>query len=362
MESVGAPSKLALVTRRLEADILARGLQPGESYLTLAEAAKLLEVSPATVHRAMQPLVRRQLLVRRKGQGTFIGEGLRKSSRPRVRTVYVLITSGQEHITAVQPEVLIDAVRAAVPDANVQFSFLPVSDPGGYCREVLAAPRDAGQLAGVIAVSCPREVCRYLGTLGVPVVVMGWLYGDERQVCVDIDHRRAGRLLAEHLVAAGHRRVALLMAGQGRPGDDALLDGAADALAAAGLPANALAVRVFPGDFEAFGEQVRALLNRTDRPSGVVCAAPALIPAVEQAAADLGLSLRGDVDLTFVGRPISDGSAGYAHARPVRPFPELAGEVAGLLRAQSEEGPSSRRVMFDVELVPPGRGGPAEAG
>src|SRR5688500_16607115 len=129
-------STLAALAKQLEGDILARGLQPGERYRTAAEASLILGVSPATADRAMNLLVRRGYLTREQGRGTFIGDAIgRRQKRTRVRVVYVLLAEDQKDVTSVQLEDLIDAVRSRISDSNVQFCFVPETDPVGYVRE-----------------------------------------------------------------------------------------------------------------------------------------------------------------------------------------------------------------------------------
>src|SRR5688500_2397029 len=135
LESSVTSSNLAMVAKRLEGDLRSRGLQSGDRYLTVADAALMLGVSNATAHRAMSILVRKKLLNRQHGRGTFVGEGIGRQRPARVRTVYILMPDEQKDVTSVQLEDLVDSLRSRLGGVNVQFSFIPVVNSVDYVRE-----------------------------------------------------------------------------------------------------------------------------------------------------------------------------------------------------------------------------------
>src|SRR5688572_519319 len=82
------------LAKRIEWDIRTRGLRPGDRYRTAAETAEALGVSTASAHRAMNLLVP-DVLTRQHGRGTFVGPAMAKTTRVRVRTLYVLLAEAQ---------------------------------------------------------------------------------------------------------------------------------------------------------------------------------------------------------------------------------------------------------------------------
>lgn len=349
-------SKLGLVARRLESDIRARGLRSGDRYLTVAEAAEVLGVSPATAHRAMDLLVDRKLLTRHHGRGTFVGEAVQAPPRARVRTVYIMLSEDQEGVTSVQLDDMVSAVRSKLPGVNVQFCFIPSVTGLDYVKELIQSSQQIGQLAGVIAISCSREIYRHLEQEGVATVVLGSLYGDQRHLpSVDINYRRVGKLLAEYLVGKGHKKMVMFTTSDGRPGDHAFVDGVSDALTGAKLPHNALTIRIFPRDFEAFRLQVRELLEQDIRPTGVICGSERLVGAVAAVAAELKIAVPKQLEIVFNGQatPAVDGMP-YVHTRPQMPFKQIAELVVNMLRLLTEKQKiSDDRVIIDAELRVP---------
>jgi DNA-binding LacI/PurR family transcriptional regulator len=362
-------SNLALVARRIEGDIRARGLHSGDRYLSVADAAQMLGVSPATAHRAMDLLVGKRLLIRQHGRGTFIGDAAgrpRGAAAPRVRAVHILLPEEQEGVAPFpMAEPILQAVRRSISGVNVQFGFVPAFRAVEYVRELVGAAHDAGQLFGVIPISCPREVYSYLDALGAPMVVLGSLCPDQSHIAsVDADYLQVGRLLAGYMLRRRHRRMALFVSGEGRPGDHAFLDGISEVLTEAELPHNTLTVRIFPRDFNAFRAQVKELLSRSDRPDGVICGTSRLVGEVVAVAESIGLAVPGQLDIAYYGEPTSIFEASLAHVEMTAPFNQVASMLAETLkRLAAGQVPEHRNVVIPVQLVAArGNGRPVPSG
>lgn len=346
-------SKLDLIARRLEGDIRSRGLRHGDRYLTVAEAATTLGVSPATAHRAMDLLVARKMLTRHHGRGTFVGEAAAPPTT-QISTVYIMLPDDQAGVSGLHLEEFVRAIRLKLPAVNVQFTFVPANAGLDYARGVLDLAQETDQLAGVIAISCPRDVYHHLAELRVPTIVLGSLYGDQDKLAsIDIDYRRVGRLLADYLVRRGHARMVMFTTSDGRPGDHAFVDGVSDALTAADLPHNAMKIRIFPRDFDAFSAQVEDVLAPIDRPTGVICSTEQLLGAVTSVAQRIGLDLTKDLELVYHGQSDEAGAATavYTHTQPSQPFREIAVQVVEMLATLTRNEPLSEdRVVIGAQL------------
>jgi len=149
--------------------------------------------------------------------------------------------------------------------------------------------------------------------------------------------------------------MAVLLTGGGRPGDSAFFDGISDALTTTNLPHNALAVRIYPQDFEGFRAQVRELLDRPDRPTGIICNTDRLVGMVEAVASKLNLEIGRDIEIVFQGlsTPAVDRLP-YVHAQPRLTFRQIAELVSDMLRTLSEgKKLDQERVVIPVELREP---------
>ncbi len=314
----------------------------------------MLGVRKATANRAMQLLADRGLIVRRQRMGTLIARPT--FSRQTVRTVYVLATEDQKPLGGFPYDLLAGALRQEMGGVNVQFSFIPTQEAAGHVRSLLGPAQDAGQLAGAVPISCPREVYRLLEEMGVPTVVFGSLYPDQRKLAsIDEDCHEAGRLLADYLVRHGRRRIALLTTARPRPGEAAFFDGISDALTAACMPHNALLMRIMAPDEEGVRAQLRDLLTRDDRPAGLIVRRESVADLARAVAGDCGLRVPQEL-LIVLDTPSTDHAAAltYPHVKTATPFDELARQAARMLKHLTEGHPLyALRLKVPVALTEP---------
>ncbi|GAF74815.1 unnamed protein product, partial [marine sediment metagenome] len=222
-----------------------------------------------------------------------------------------------------------------------------------YVRELVRSANAAGEVAGMVALSCPREVYRFLAHAGLPVVVFGSLYADQLDIAsVDVDNYETGRLLTEHLLRSGHRRMALLCKSQGRPGDNEFFDGVSEVLTAAGLPHNSLIVRIVPPDEQAFAAQLRLLAEMPDRPTALIVRSGLFVRAAESAVSSLGLSAAERMEIVYQDHPPAKGKPlPYTCVRPKLHFHEITALIGKMLQRLSQGEPlEQQRVVVPVEL------------
>ncbi len=357
-----ATTDISMVTRlakRLESEIQRRSLVPGDRFLTAVEAGRILGVSRATADRAMGVLARNEILLRRRSLGTFVGPAARVAPVSRVQTVYVIMPEqSRSHSLAPSPGRLIDGIRDQLQGVNVQFFFLPAADSLSLVRALLQQSRESGTLAGVVAVSCPREVYAYLAETGVATVVLGSLYlGGPPLASVDADNRQAGRLLMQHLLDRGHRRTALLADSDSRPGDHDFIDGISEVLSNAGLPHNALKIRVISPDAATAVPVISDLLASPDRPTGLIARSHQFVKKIEAAASECGLIVGQEVEIacqTLQPNDISSQQFCYPHVKTRFEDQNISATIGQMLAQQSRGEPFvPRRVIIPVELCIP---------
>jgi DNA-binding LacI/PurR family transcriptional regulator len=354
---LSTPEHLA---RRLEQDIIRRGLAPDQKYLSTRQVGQQFGVSLSMAAQAMQILADQEKLVRRDRSGTYVGPAAQFNRTYKVKVVYVLMPEERANYSAVPLDLLIDTLShpAHDPDAapeqySVQFSFLPKEEDVQYVKHLLAPTKSNWELCGVVAISCSREVYRYLHQQGVPLVVLGSLDHDLQDLpSIDADHFGCGRLLAQYLFANGHERIALLGISNGRPGDHDFLDGIVEAMTAAGKPPNSLIARLCPNDLETLRVQAEATLSRRDRPTGVVCRGERMLNLILPIADRLGLRVPEDLELvyeTFSTARVDH--VPYPCVRTSESFEQIARKIGQMLR-QIHAGTKleSNHIRVPVEL------------
>ncbi|UAL09274.1 LacI family DNA-binding transcriptional regulator [Caulobacter segnis] len=207
---------------------------------------------------------------------------------------------------------LIDDTASAVT-AELQRCMIEHCREAGYHLVVDSAPTNAGEdglraIAARLAalrpdgvIVCPPlcdspEILALLEQLGAPFVRFSPSRMGEGPR-VGADEIGAARAITDHILAAGHRRVAFV----GR--DDGLsalrLEGFHSALDAKGLaPA---AITSTAGDFAAARLCVRSLLETPRRPTALVAATDEIALAALDAARGLGLTVPADLSVVGFG-------------------------------------------------------------
>ena len=200
-------------------------------------------------------------------------------------------------------------------------------------RERIAAYLTDQHVDGVLLISLHSDdgLSRTLEARGVPTVCGGRPAAGAPPVVVDAENRTGGSLAVEHLLARGRRRVATITGPQDMSSARDRLQGARDAMAAAGLAHEDL--RVAPGDYsEMSGEEgMRALLAEGARPDAVFAASDLMAVGALRVLREAGLSVPGDVAVVgFDDAPVC------RHTEPqlttvAQPVVEMGAVMADLL-------------------------------
>jgi DNA-binding LacI/PurR family transcriptional regulator len=315
--------------------------------------AQMMGVSTATAHRAMQVLAKRRMLVRRRNRGTFIGPHFEVGRGTLVRTVHAIMEAPGLDRNEIPLDGLVRGIRSRLKDVNVQITFLPQGDPQAFVQELLGSAAAVGSVVGFLPVSCPREVYRRLFDSGVPTVVLGTPYIDQRDIpSIDVDNRTAGRLLAEFLIGGGHSRMVVLMATEGQPGTNCFFDGVSDALTKAELPHNALIVRHVPVEPAAVAAQLRELLAMPEPPTALIARTPQMVRAVSAAFDSLGIAPAKRCEIVYQNHPATEnGAPSFVCAQPAVSMNEIVARAAEMLdRIGRGESLDETRVVVPVEL------------
>lgn len=145
----------------------------------------------------------------------------------------------------------------------------------------------------------PAETYAFLDRRRIPYV-MAWNHRRDTPGCyVGFDNREAARKIAREVIALGHRRIAMI-AGITRDNDRAQdrVDGVRDAVAEAGLPAEALHIVESRYSLNGGGRACAALLERDPRPTVLICGNDVLAVGAIIMARSRGLALPADLSIT----------------------------------------------------------------
>jgi len=147
--------------------------------------------------------------------------------------------------------------------------------------------------------STSREVCRQIADEGLPAVVLADRFDEAHISHIDADSRNSVREAIEHLVALGHRRIAMCTNIVDDTDHADRIDAFATVVQDRGLPFDSRSVLRAPANREGGLQVVRRLASMPQRPTAVFMADPQVAVAAIGAAPDVGLSV--PQDLSVIG-------------------------------------------------------------
>jgi DNA-binding transcriptional regulator YhcF (GntR family) len=352
------------LAQQLEGDIRRRGLQAGDRYLTAAEASRVFDVGSMKVHRAMQALAGRAVLVRQRSRGTFVGPGFRPD--PHVGhdfdVLHLAMAKDFHRVYAYTSDFVAEELSQHLPGATVQVHHLVEGAADSYVRRVIERIGGSKREAFVL-IRCARGVQQAVSDAGLPAVVYGHPYPGVCLPSVQHDQATVGRLLAERALKLGARRFALLMHARWRYGDHKMIDAATAVLSSAGVALSALRIRSVPPDAEVVEHVIQEILQDEEAPDAFLCRSDlyAAIAArvVEQRpdAARRPLVLSGGHSASDSEQVLSGGAPGYRRIVAQMSLSEQIGSVARLLLARARgEAPLDSQLIVPVHFA--AEGGP----
>lgn len=265
-------STIEVIAAEIERDISKRGLRPGDRYLTASEASKVFSVSSMKVHRAMQELAGRELLVRQRSRGTFVGPKFRSSSHVHASLDSLhLVMDMDYHVTQnFTTDTLVGEFSRSIPNAAIEVHHVQENVAIRHVNKVIDRIGDS-QREGLVLVRCSRDVQQRVSESGIPSVVFGQAYPGVNLSCVMHDQETVGRLLAEAALSRSNRSIILFTHARWRYGDHAMIDKATEALGAAGVKLQELKIRSLPPERAAIQQVVQEELRQDDPPSVFLC-------------------------------------------------------------------------------------------
>jgi LacI family transcriptional regulator len=236
------------------------------------------------------------------------------------------------------------------------YTMMLVDDQGSSDDELSAARAFvATRAAGVIVTPLSGDVSAYLLRQRIPVVEVDRQFSAGACDGVVIDNSSIARRMTDHLLALGHRRIALLIDETAWTTGGERVAGYKSALSDAGLGEDA--VMLVPAGWDAGGARRAAIdiLARRDHPTAVFAANNLLAEGVWRAAQDLGLRVPDDLSvvsfddaqwMTMVNPGIT------AVAQDAVALGEAA--VDRLLARIEDPGADASTVVLDAQILPRG--------
>lgn len=244
-------------------------------------------------------------------------------------------------------EALSEALSAAGYRALL-FTARPGSDSDPMLEEILHYRVDAVVLASAMLSSHLAHECRQAG---VPVVLMNRKTDDAGVSSVTGDNQHGAALIAEYLIAGGHRRYGFIAGLEESSTSRDREAGFASAMHAAGLPAPLRDVGHY--DFAGAGEAMRRMLSTPDRPDAVFCANDHMaMSAIDVARIEFGLQVGRDISIIGFDDVTPATWPSYDLTTYSQPVDRMIVEVMRLITSMlSSPAQDSRDIVVPGELI-----------
>jgi DNA-binding LacI/PurR family transcriptional regulator len=348
---------IAELAERIEADIRARDLQPGDEYYSQAEAKRLLSVGTTRVNRALQLLARRGVLVRKQRKGTFIGNLSGRSVDCPLRRVHLVIRGEFINAEGFFADGHILGIQSQLPQAEIVFNFQPPEKQVEFAEELAQEATRRKGLHGFILASSSYPIQKVFAGCGLPTVVAGSLYPSVQGLpWLDSDHKEEARLMADYLLGRNCKQFIILALPHMMPGDQIFFDHFLSRLGTAGVSCGDLTVRTLSNEGDEIQAHVNALLaarGKGPRKLGIVARTGSIMECVDRAFADNDLVLGTDVELIASNvLRVRDRKVRYPYVR-FADRPEERGRMIGELLKDCAAMKPPVGVCRPMELVLP---------
>lgn len=321
------------------------------SSVTSYDVARLAGVSQSAVSRCFTPGANASPAMRQR----VAAAAERLGWQPRVlaaaadsqrsRLVAVIVS---ELTSAAYPDLLF-ALSRAFNDRNLGLVLVSVVEeaPPLDFLEPLVAHRVDGV---VVATNLDLSIINAMRQRGLPLLLYNRVMPRLRLPAVSCDHAACGRLLAEHIVELGHRRIGLIGAANSIVGDERVA-GMIAALADAGIEATGRA----DGDLSyASGVDACSRLCVTAVPTAVLCANDAMAAgAVDWLRLHSGRAVPEDVSVAGIDGADAGKWLAYRLTTVRQPAELLGAAAAELMLGRIESNSRFYETrLFAGELIP----------
>lgn len=324
---------------------------------TMKDVARLASVSVATVSAALSgsgyvsPALRERIQAAVDELGysrNAMASGLKRGRSTLIGLIVPDITNPffTELVHVVQREACEQGLTV----------LLGVSDDDALREAQLVKLMRSHQAAGTIISPCgsDEDTARLAGLAGaMPLVAVDNAADGLPFDTVVIDNRMAARLAVDHIVAAGHRRVAVVVGPAHRHVSRERLFGFETALEAHGLAADPdLVVR---GDFTVDRARAAglALIRSSVPPTALFVSNNQMLIGIMQAVADAGLKVPRDLSLASIDDFPWASAVTPALTVVSQPIADMARSALGRLvsRLRGDDSPPQRAVLRPVLMV-----------
>lgn len=188
-------------------------LQAGDKVCSENELVSMFQVSRQTARHAVFVLEQRGIVRRKRGSGTYINGKDEKKGPVRARTmqIAVMTTYVDEYIFPSMLKEMEGRLSCAGYTLQISFTHNTVEKERMILKGFLKNDSVDGIIAEPVKSGLPNpnlDIYRELQKRRIPVLFLNSFYPELEAVHVSLDDYLAGKLVTEHLLQCGHRKIA----------------------------------------------------------------------------------------------------------------------------------------------------------
>jgi DNA-binding LacI/PurR family transcriptional regulator len=348
IDNVTKTPKYLQVARVIEAQVHAQEISPGSRLPSDRDLAAQMGVTTVTINRGLQELVRKGLIDRKVGSGTFVTGGKVERATRRIG-VLCHYPVNQDWYAGRS----VAAINRYWSENNGELVCLIKEGP-----EYQDVVRDY-QLDGVIIIAPLLRFKPNLDRLieyGVPFVLMSGYIKSLEKYCFTVDDMSNASQAVNYLTKLGHRRIGIVPGHYDCPGTFDRMEGFKKAMWEAQLPINfdwCIEWRPLQENYEGPNQipEIENVLRHEVRPTAFLVSDLSLVSSVYQAASNCGLEI--GKDLSVIGFDDFE-LASYLHPALTtfsQPVERIAYDAAKALDMQLLGTPDFEKDNYSSEFI-----------
>ena len=265
---------------------------------TVRAIAKQTGVSIATVSRVLNnhPSVSEEL--RNKVMSAANDRRYVSAIGKRETSTIAYVYTGDPSLGSPFDSALLEGVYDALGDSNYNLMILDLRRTRRNGESYSQMFQRLGIRGAVLRTTRgSRSICVKITDQGFPTVVVGDRFDDPRVSCVYSESRSASREAIEHLVALGHRRIAISINIVDDSDHEKRLMGYREALRDHGLEVDDKLVMRVPANRSGGSQLVRRIVTSVDRPTAIYITDPMAAVGAMYEAQKMGIRIPDDMSI-----------------------------------------------------------------
>ncbi len=265
---------------------------------TVRDIAKQTGVSIATVSRVLNNHPSVSDVLRDKVMSAANSRRYVSAIGKRETSTIAYVFTGDPSLGSPFDSALLEGVYDALGDSNYNLMILDLRRTRRNGESYSQMFQRLGIRGAVLRTTHgSRSICSKIADQGFPMVVVGDRFDDPRVSCLFSESRSASREAVEHLVALGHRRIAISINVIDDSDHEDRLAGYREALKDHGLEVDDKLVMRVPANRQGGSQLIRRIVTSVDRPSAIYISDPMAAVGAMYEAQKMGLSIPEDMSI-----------------------------------------------------------------